>query len=107
MPYTINVDQIKRAARSAVPLAIKTYTLPHETENYLEEILGIFLEEFGQQDITDRLAYIMKELAVNAKKANTKRVYFLDRDLDIKTDLPPTLVIGVSHSRIIRAIHPP
>jgi len=84
MPYTINVDQIKRAARSAVPLAIKTYTLPHETENYLEEILGIFLEEFGQQDITDRLAYIMKELAVNAKKANTKRVYFLDRDLDIK-----------------------
>ena len=79
----IDVAQIKKAARNSVPLSIKTYTLPHETEEYIEQVLGIFLEEFGQGHIKDRIAYCMKELAVNAKKANTKRVYFKQRELDI------------------------
>lgn len=79
----VKVEQIKRAARNSLPLSIKTYTLPHETEVYLEEVLGHFLSEFGQSKIKDQLAYCMRELAVNAKKANTKRVYFLEKDLDI------------------------
>lgn len=79
----IDIEQIKRAARNSVPLAIKSFTLPHETEVYLEEILGIFLEEFGQSQIKDRIGYCLKELAVNAKKANTKRVFFKQRNLSL------------------------
>ncbi len=86
MPTKIDVEQIKRAARNSIPLSIKTYTLPHETEEYLERILAIFLEEFGQDQIKDRIAYCLKELAVNAKKANTKRVFFKERGLDITDD---------------------
>jgi putative nucleotidyltransferase with HDIG domain len=52
----------------------------------MESILGIFLDEFGQVGIKDRIAYCMKELAVNAKKANTKRVYFKDNNLDITNE---------------------
>jgi putative nucleotidyltransferase with HDIG domain len=83
MPQAVNVEQIKKAARNSVPLSIKSYTLPHETEVYLEEVLGVFLEEYGQQAIKDQVAYCMRELAVNAKKANTKRVYFQEKGLDI------------------------
>ncbi len=83
MSPKIDVEQVKRAARNSVPLSIKTYTLPHETEEYLEQILSIFLDEFGQNQIKDRIAYCMKELAVNAKKANTKRVFFKERGLDL------------------------
>ena len=83
MPTKIDVEQIKRAARNSVPLSIKAYTLPHETEEYLEHILTIFLDEFGQEQIKDRIAYCLKELAVNAKKANTKRVFFKERALDL------------------------
>ncbi len=79
----VNVEQIKRAARNSLPLSIKTYTLPHETEVYLEEVLGHFLTEFGREEIKDQLAYCMRELAVNAKKANTKRVYFTEKELNI------------------------
>ena len=86
MPATIDAERIKKAARNSVPLSIKTYTLPHETEEYIEEILNVFLEEFGQNQIKDRIAYCMKELAVNAKKANTKRVYFGEKKLDINND---------------------
>jgi len=80
-----NVDELKirKAARSSVPLSIKTYTLPHETEEYMESILGVFLDELGQVELKDRIAYCLRELAVNAKKANTKRVYFMEKGLDI------------------------
>ncbi|MEW5813919.1 MAG: HDOD domain-containing protein [Spirochaetota bacterium] len=83
MPAKVDQDQIIRAARSSQPIAVKTYTLSHETEVYLEEILGVFLKEFGQAQIKDQIAYCMRELAVNAKKANTKRVYFLEKNLNI------------------------
>jgi putative nucleotidyltransferase with HDIG domain len=80
-----NVDELKirKAARSSVPLSIKTYTLPHETEEYMESILEVFLDELGQVELKDRIAYCLRELAVNAKKANTKRVYFMEKGLDI------------------------
>lgn len=84
MAVEVKVDQIKKAARSSVPISIKTYTLPRETEVYLEEVLGVFLSEFGQDHLKDRLAYCLKELSVNAKKANTKRVYFKEKELNIK-----------------------
>lgn len=83
MSPAVNTEQVKKAIRSSVPLAIKTYTLPHETEEYLEEILAYFLREFGQDHLKDRIAYCMKELAVNAKKANTKRVYFQEKELNL------------------------
>jgi putative nucleotidyltransferase with HDIG domain len=83
MAKTLDVEQIKQAARNSQPIAIKTYTLPHETEVYLEKILEIFLNEYGQSRIKDQIAYCLRELAVNAKKANTKRVYFKVKDLDI------------------------
>ena len=76
-------NTIVQAARSAAPLTIKTYTLPHETEEELEGILEIFLKEMGQDSLKDALFYCLRELAVNAKKANTKRIYFKLKELDL------------------------
>lgn len=84
MPQPVAVEKIKMAARNSTPLSIKTYTLPHDTEVYLERILEIFLKEFGQAHLKDNIAYCLRELAVNAKKANTKRVYFHERNLSIE-----------------------
>lgn len=85
MAPKVKAEQIKKAIRSSVPISIKTYTLPHETEVYLEEILSLFLREFGQDHLKDRLAYCMRELAVNAKKANTKRIYFKEKGLSLNS----------------------
>ena len=83
MSKAVEVEKIKRAARNSIPISIKTFTLPHETEEYMERILEIFLSEFGQDQLASRIGYCMKELAVNAKKANTKRIYFKEKSLDI------------------------
>lgn len=79
----VDVARIKKAAHSAIPLTITTYTLPHEIEVYMEEVLDVFLNELGQSRLKDYLVYCLRELAVNAKKANTKRVYFETRGLDL------------------------
>ncbi|NLJ46449.1 MAG: hypothetical protein GX430_07800, partial [Treponema sp.] len=79
----VDVAKIKKAVHSAIPLTITTYTLPHEIEIYLEEVLDVFLGELGQKKLKDYLVYCLRELAVNAKKANTKRVYFESRGLSI------------------------
>jgi putative nucleotidyltransferase with HDIG domain len=79
----VDVAKIKRAAHNAVALNILTYTLPHDIEVYMEEVLDVFLAELGQKKLKDYLVYCLRELAVNAKKANTKRVYFESRGLDI------------------------
>jgi len=79
------VDQakVKKAVQSGIPLTITTFTLPHEIEVYIEEIITAFLTQLEQQKLKDYVVYCVQELAVNAKKANTKRVYFMERGLDL------------------------
>ena len=82
----VDVDHLKRCVHSSMPITFKTFTLPRETEEYLDGVLGVLLAELGQERMKDPLAYCLRELTVNAKKANTKRVYFLERDLDLNDE---------------------
>ena len=70
-----------------VPLSITTYTLPHEIELYIADVLACFLAELNQERLKDYLAYCINELTTNAKKANTKRVYFIEKKLDINNPI--------------------
>lgn len=79
----VDVAKIKKATRMGVPLSITTYTMPHEIELYIAEVLECFLAEMNQERLKDYLSYCINELSTNAKKANTKRVYFRELDLDI------------------------
>jgi len=84
MPNPKVIEKIKQSVRMAKPITMTTYKFPHRTELQIDEILGIFLNELGQNELKDYLSYCLKELAANAKKANTKRVYFEEKKLDIQ-----------------------
>ncbi len=75
--------KIVHAAKSQLVYEVQTFTLPMEMELHLEEILTLYLEELGQLELKDHLIYCLRELTVNAKKANTKRAYFREKNLDI------------------------
>jgi putative nucleotidyltransferase with HDIG domain len=79
----VDEAKIKKAVQSGIPLTITTFTLPHEIELYVEQVLTIFLKQVDQEKLKDYVVYCVQELAVNAKKANTKRVYFTERGLDL------------------------
>jgi len=83
MPSTQLYEKVKKAIKMSYPLAITTYKLPPETELQIEEITEVFLKEVDLMNFKDPLVYCLKELSVNAKKANTKRVYFEEQGLDI------------------------
>jgi putative nucleotidyltransferase with HDIG domain len=79
----VDEAKVKKAIQLGIPLTITTFTLPHEIETYIEQIISVFLKQLQQEKLRDYVVYCVQELAVNAKKANTKRVYFMERGLDI------------------------
>ncbi len=80
---SIDVAKIQKATRMGIPFSITTYTLPHEIELYIADVVTCFLMELNQDRLKDYLIYCINELTTNAKKANTKRVYFKEQKLDI------------------------
>ena len=82
----VDIEKIKLAIRSGVPLSITTYALPHNMEVYMEDVLTEFLKALGQNHMIAYLVYCQNELITNAKKANTKRIYFKEKSLDITNE---------------------
>nr|WP_253719601.1 hypothetical protein [Treponema sp. B152] len=79
----VDSEKIETAIRLGVPIVITSYTLPKETEVYITDVISEFLRQLHCTDITDYIVYYTNELTTNAKKANTKRVYFKERGLNI------------------------
>ena len=79
----VDEGKIKKAIQSGLPLTITTYTLPKEIEVYIEQVIETFLRHTNQIRLKDYIFYCVQELVGNAKKANTKRVYFTEHGLDI------------------------
>ena len=83
---SLDNSKIKMAIRAGIPLSITTYTLPREMSEYMESVLASFLEELGQEHMETYLRYCLNELVTNAKKANTKRIYFKEKKLNLFSD---------------------
>jgi anti-anti-sigma factor len=67
-------------------LTAKTFTyLPNE-RRHIDRILAAFLKAVDMAPLGNNLSYCIHELAGNAKKANTKRLYFEEKKLDILND---------------------
>jgi hypothetical protein len=79
----VDVEKVNQAIRMQIPLIMTTYTVPRKVEKYIEEVITFFLNYVRQNRLRDNVIYCVQELVVNAKKANTKRVYFIDRGLDL------------------------
>ena len=80
-------EKINLAVQLHTPLEIVSYTLPRQKETYIQEVLTYFLERSHQEHMIDNLIFCLGELLTNAKKANTKRVYFNEKKLDINDEM--------------------
>jgi len=82
----IDKEKIKSSIRLWLPISITTYTLPHTMELYMQDVLTTFLTECHQEHMSVYLSYCLSELVTNAKKANTKWIYFKEKGLDINNE---------------------
>ena len=83
---SIDAQKIKNAVRLGLPVSVTTYAFPRKVAMYVDIILTNFLQEFHHPEMQDFLSYMIGELATNAKKANTKRVYFSQKGLDVNSE---------------------
>jgi len=79
----LDVHKIKDAIRLQVPIEVTSYTLPRNMELYMHQVLERFLDECHQEQLKEYLNFCLGEIITNGKKANTKRVYFKSKGLDI------------------------
>jgi hypothetical protein len=78
--------QLSKAIQTEEPIVITTYTFPHEMDLYIGELLALFFNQIQKEHITDHITYGVRELIGNAKKANTKRIFFAEKGLDINNE---------------------
>ena len=78
-----DVESIREAVKDRKPVDFFCYTLTPEQKERFHDILNIFLEECDQGYLYNYLSYCLFELLDNASKANAKRIYFKEHNLDI------------------------
>ena len=76
-------EKIQSSVSLQLPIEMTSYTLPKNTEVYIRNVMEMFLDECHQEHLKEYLNFCLSELLTNAKKANTKRVYFKEMGLDI------------------------
>ena len=86
MVTQITYRKIQQAIETKKVLTLTTYSYRSHERDYIDTILDKYLYESGREDLKNQLSYCIHELAGNAKKANTKRVYFLERGLNIENE---------------------
>lgn len=79
----VDLNKLRVAIKSGIPLVITTYTLPHDMEIYMSNVTSAFFHELQQDHMIQYVIYSQNELITNAKKANTKRIYFKEKELDV------------------------
>ena len=78
-----DIENIKEAVKTRKPVDFFCYTLTPEQKSRFQNILNVFLEECDQEYLFNYLSYCLFELLDNASKANAKRIYFKEHNLNI------------------------
>ena len=86
-------SDIESALNKGTPIELRTDVLTPEDSEMMTSVVTDFLTLAGRSDMVDHVVYCLNELLTNAKKANTKRVYFeengwkLDNPNDYKSGM--------------------
>ena len=74
---------IRKAVETRQPVDFYCYTLTLEQKKRFQSILNIFLDACNESFLFNCLSYCLFELLDNASKANAKRIFFQEQNLNI------------------------
>ena len=81
-----DIAYIKQCVQERKSIDFFCYTLTPDQKARFQKILTVFLEECDQMHLYNYLSYCLFELLDNASKANAKRIYFKENNLDINNE---------------------
>lgn len=76
------VDAVNKDQR----LLFVTHTLTESMERQLDFVIAVILKRYGHEHLQSTLYSCLKEIVVNATKANAKEAYFREQNLDISNE---------------------
>lgn len=76
-------SSIQTAIDLKLSLEIVTHSLPKKTHEYMDIMLSKYLDECGMSAYYNKLSFCLSEILFNSIKANMKRIYFAEKNLDI------------------------
>jgi anti-anti-sigma factor len=76
-------ENVRHAIDQSKTLTVKTFTYLPGERVHIDKILATFLKAVDMAPLGNNLSYCIHELAGNAKRANTKRLYFAEKKLNI------------------------
>ena len=79
----ILLSKLKNTIFAKDKISVKSSKINSKLENYVLAIVKFILEKHNQTRFTDMLYTILKELIINAIKANQKRIFFEEHGLNI------------------------
>ncbi len=80
---SFNIDTVEFAIKNSRILSLTAFSYFVKERRCIDKILSMYLSEIGADELQNKLSYCIHELAGNAHKANTKRIYFSKAGLDI------------------------
>ena len=80
------IDSIRDAVKNHRSLDFSCYTLTNAQKLRFQEILKAFLDECNQHQLYNCMSYCLFELLDNASRANAKRIFFQERNLNINDE---------------------
>jgi len=83
-----NADQIKQGVTEGRKFMLLTHSLTDSVEKQIDFLIAEILKKYGRESLQAALYSCVKEVMVNATKANAKRVFFDEQGLKFndKTD---------------------
>lgn len=78
-----DLTHIEYAIDNEKRLTLTIYKYLADERKYIDEIVEMYLKQTNMEGLTSQLTYCIHELAGNACRANSKRSYFKDKQLDI------------------------
>lgn len=85
--FEFNELKINEEVDLKISVQMVTHSLPNKTQEYMGTLLQKYLEECGMKSYFNKLNYCLSEILVNAVKANLKRIYFREYNLDINNPI--------------------
>lgn len=81
-------DNVHRAAERVIEsesrLVVKAYGVIHSTEDFMRAFIKKVMLRFERPDLAPAVEIIIKELTMNAVKANFKKIFFAENNLEIE-----------------------
>ncbi|EQA62225.1 MULTISPECIES: hypothetical protein [Leptospira] len=76
-------DNIRLTIENGRILSLKTHRMTRSVEEHIQKAVGLILDRVTHPTLIPTVYTIIKELVINACKANQKRIFFKEKGLDL------------------------